>query len=142
MCLYFLFFFSKNSSYLSPPGTNKHLASHTAQPGSLPRILLQTLWPRLGASATLFPVLVPGTLLSLSTLLTVSSFNVLYLWSLFFISARRFTGAEGKWTQLPPISSPSSPNYQYFDGSSVECFTKNMPPSAKLPTSVVHVDWL
>ena len=27
---------------------------------------------------------------------------------LFLTSARRFTGAEGKWTQLPPILPPSS----------------------------------
>ena len=47
-CLYFLFFFSRNSSYSSPPGPNKHLASHTAQPGSLPRILQQTLHPGRG----------------------------------------------------------------------------------------------
>ena len=50
-CLYFLclfFFFLRNSSYSSPPGPNKHLASHTAQPGSLPRILQQTLHPGRG----------------------------------------------------------------------------------------------
>ena len=38
-----------------------------------------------GASATLVPARVLGTLLSLETLLTVRSFNVLYLWSLIFI---------------------------------------------------------
>ena len=37
------FFFLRNSSYSSPPVPNKHLAAHTAQPGSLPRILQQTL---------------------------------------------------------------------------------------------------
>ena len=42
-------------------------------------------WP--GASATLVPTQVPGTLLSLSTLLTVRSFNGLYLWSPIFIYA-------------------------------------------------------
>ena len=69
-CLSFLFFFLRNFSYSSPSGPNKHLMSHTAQPGSLPRILQQTL--RLGrASAALVPELVPGTLLSLSTLLTI-----------------------------------------------------------------------
>ena len=35
--------FLRSSSYSSPPGPNKHLAAHTAQPGSLPRILQQTL---------------------------------------------------------------------------------------------------
>ena len=64
------FFFLRNSFSSSPPGPNKHLAAHTAQPGSLPRILKQTLY-RAGASAALVPVQVPGTLLSLSTLLTV-----------------------------------------------------------------------
>ena len=40
------FFFLRNSSYSNPPGPNMYLAAHTAQPGSLPRILQQTL--RLG----------------------------------------------------------------------------------------------
>ena len=40
-----------------------------------------------GALAALVPVQVLGTLLSLSTLLTVKSFNVLYLWSPIFIYA-------------------------------------------------------
>ena len=40
----------RNSSYSSPPGPNKHLAAHTAQPGSLPRILQQTLRPGWGFS--------------------------------------------------------------------------------------------
>ena len=44
------FFFLRNSSYSSPPGLNKHLAPHTAQPGSLPRILQQTLPPGRGFS--------------------------------------------------------------------------------------------
>ena len=35
----------RNSSYSSPPGPNKHVAPHTVQPGSLPRILQQTLRP-------------------------------------------------------------------------------------------------
>ena len=35
----------RNSSYSSPPGPIKHLAAHTAQPGSLPKILQQTLRP-------------------------------------------------------------------------------------------------
>ena len=42
---------------------------------------------RAGASAALLPAQVPGILLSLSTLLTVRSFNVLYIWSLIFIYA-------------------------------------------------------
>ena len=37
------FFFLRNSSYSSPPGPNKHQAAHTALPGSLPRILQQTV---------------------------------------------------------------------------------------------------
>ena len=41
----FLFLFEKFFLF-KPPGPNKHLAAHTAQPGSLPRILQQTL--RLG----------------------------------------------------------------------------------------------
>ena len=32
-----------------------------------------------------------------------------WLFALFLRSARRFTGAKGKWTPLPPISPPSSP---------------------------------
>ena len=44
------FFFLRNSSYSSPPGLNKHLAPHTAQPGSLPRILQHTLCPGWGFS--------------------------------------------------------------------------------------------
>ena len=40
------FFCLRNSSYSSPPGPNMYLAAHTAHPGSLPRILQQTL--RLG----------------------------------------------------------------------------------------------
>ena len=42
MCLYFLFLFEKFFLF-KPPGPNKHLAAHTAQPGFLPRILQQTL---------------------------------------------------------------------------------------------------
>ena len=42
----------RNSSYSSPPGPNKHLAAHTAQPGSLPRMLQPTLCPG-GASVAL-----------------------------------------------------------------------------------------
>ena len=42
---------------------------------------------RAGASATLVPVQVLGTVLSLSSLLTVRSFNALYLWSLIFVYA-------------------------------------------------------
>ena len=42
------FFFLRNSSYSSPPGPNVHLAAHTAQPGSLPGILQQTLHPGRG----------------------------------------------------------------------------------------------
>ena len=64
------FFFLRNPSYSSPRGTNMYLAAHRAQPGSLPRILQQTLTPA-GGSATLVPVPFPGTLLSLSTLLTL-----------------------------------------------------------------------
>ena len=42
------FFFLRNSSYSSPPGPNMYLSAHTAQPGSLPRILQQTLHPDRG----------------------------------------------------------------------------------------------
>ena len=49
-CLYFLFFFLRNSPFSSPPVPNKHLAAHTAQPGSLPRILQQILRPARGFS--------------------------------------------------------------------------------------------
>ena len=80
------FFFLRNSSNSSPPGPNMYLAAHTAQPGSLPRILQQTL--RLGGGFSRpGPVQVLGTLLSLSTVLTVRSFIVLYLWSTIFIYA-------------------------------------------------------
>ena len=41
-CFYFLFLFEKFFLF-KPPWSNKHLAAHTAQPGSLPRILQQTL---------------------------------------------------------------------------------------------------
>ena len=68
--LFSLFLFKKFLLF-KPPGPNKHLASHTSQSDSLPRISEQTLRPRLGASAALVPALVPGTLLSLSTLLTI-----------------------------------------------------------------------
>ena len=46
-CLYFLFLFEKFFLF-NPPGPSKHLAAHTAQPGSLPRILQQTLHPGQG----------------------------------------------------------------------------------------------
>ena len=68
--LFSLFLFEK-FLLAKPPSPKKHLASHTAQPGSLPRILQQTLWPQQGASAALVPALVPGTLLSFSTLFTI-----------------------------------------------------------------------
>ena len=44
MPLFSLFLFEKFLLF-KPPVPNKHLASHTAQPGSLPRILQQTLPP-------------------------------------------------------------------------------------------------
>ena len=49
MPLFSLFLFEKFLLF-KPPGPNKHLASHTAQPGSLPRILQQTLLPGWGFS--------------------------------------------------------------------------------------------
>ena len=89
--------------------------------------------PGAGSSAALVPAQVPWTLLSLSTLLTIRSFSVPYLWSPIFIyagihtgicwlfalllrSARYFSGVEGKCTLLPPISPPSSksPAVCYF----------------------------
>ena len=41
-----------------------------------------------------------------------SSYMLEYRWlfALCLRSARRFSGAEGKWTPLPPISPPSSQN--------------------------------
>ena len=85
-------------------------------------------WP--GALATLVPALVPGTLLSLNTLLTLpdlsmssifglqSSYMLYYCWlfALLLRSARCFTGIEGKWTLLPPMLRPSSsrPNVCIF----------------------------
>ena len=65
--LFSLFLLEKFLLFKTPQGPNKHLASHRAQPGSLPRILQQTLRPLPRASASL----VLGTLLSLSTLLTM-----------------------------------------------------------------------
>ena len=46
-----------------------------------------------------------------------SSYMLEYHWlfTLFLRSARHFTGAEGKWTPLPPISQPSSPrSFPFF----------------------------
>ena len=87
MPLFSLFLFKKFFLF-QPPGPNKHLASHRAQPGSLPRILQQTLRPGRELQLPWSQCwLVPGTLLSLSTLLTVWSFNVLYFWSLIFTYA-------------------------------------------------------
>ena len=115
MPLFFLFFW-RNSSYSSPPGPNKHLASHTAQPGSLPMILQQTLHLGQGFSC-------PGPCAGSRDLIVLkhssyhlifqcplSSYMLEYCWlfALFLISARCFTGAEGKWTPLLLISSPSS----------------------------------
>ena len=39
-----------------------------------------------------------------------------YCWvfAVFLRSARRFTGAEGKWTPLPPISPPSSQDFNFI----------------------------
>ena len=82
-----VFFFLRNSSYSSPPGPNKHLAAHSLAwpspktPAAAPAPGLALLPPCTARSW------VPGTLLSLSTLLTVRSFNVLYLWPLIFIYA-------------------------------------------------------
>ena len=75
-CLYFLFekFFLFKPPWSKPaPGLSHSPAwLFPKNPGTDPV-------PGPGASAALVPALVPGTLLSLSTLLTVSSFNVLYL---------------------------------------------------------------
>ena len=49
MPLFSLFLFEKFFLF-KPPAPNKHLASHTAQPGFLPRILQQTLYPGVGFS--------------------------------------------------------------------------------------------
>ena len=154
--LFSLFLFEKFLLF-KPPGPNKHLASHTAQPGSLPRILQQTLRPRPGASAVLVPALAfsphpstppqpnpppsPTSTLPLdfvhvsfivapialflqshfsmsSTIFGLQSSYILeYFWlfAVFLRSARHFTGAEGKWTPLPPILPLSSgPHATYF----------------------------
>ena len=62
----------------------KHLAAHSAAWPS-PRTPAAAPAPGLAPLQPLYRA--PGTLLSLSTLLTVRSFNVLYLWSLVFVYA-------------------------------------------------------
>ena len=64
VCASIFFSFLKNFSYSSPPGPNKHLAAHTAQPGSLPRILQQTLRPG-GVFSCPRPCAGPGDLIVL-----------------------------------------------------------------------------
>ena len=75
------FFFSRNSSYSSPPGPNKHLAAHTAQPGSLPRILQQTLHPGWGFSR-------PGPRVGLGDLIVLnhSSYHQIFQFPLSLVS--------------------------------------------------------
>ena len=91
-CLYFLFFFLGNSSYSFLLDQKAPLIQTSTWPLTQPSLALSQescsspcTWA--GASVALVPALVPGTLLSLSTLLTVRSFNVLYLWSPIFIYA-------------------------------------------------------
>ena len=86
-CLYFLFLFEKFLLLKAPWSKQAPGLSHS--PACLsPKNPAADPAPGPGASAALVPALVPGTLLSLSTLLTICSFNVLYnFWSLIFIYA-------------------------------------------------------
>ena len=84
-CLYFLFLFEK--FFLFKPPWSKQAPGCSQLSLALSQESCSNPGARAGVSAALVPALVPGTLLSLSTLLTIRSFNVLYLWSLFFIYA-------------------------------------------------------
>ena len=124
------------TSSLFPPWDFKHPGPtwYTAQTlfgrggsrwsGSLPKNpVADPVAGRPGAAASLVPALVPRTLLSWSTVLTIWLFNVLYsfglqssymlgyhwLFTLFLRrSARCFTPGREKCTPVPPISPPSS----------------------------------
>ena len=110
-CLFFLFFFSRNSSYSSPWSKQAPGLSHSPAWLSPKNLAVDPApWP--GASVTLVPALVPGTLLSLSTLLAVWFFNVLYdFWSPIFIYAgvllalfsvpQKITSAQGEVDSSP-----------------------------------------
>ena len=88
-CLYFLFLFEKFLLFKPPWSTQAPACSQLSLALSQDSCSSPCAWA--GVSAALVPrgprTRVPGTLLSLSTLLTVRSFNVLYLWSLIFIYA-------------------------------------------------------
>ena len=86
MPLFSLFLFEK--FLLFKPPCSKQAPGLSHSPAWLsPKNPAAVPVPQPGASAALVPALVPETLLSLSTLLTIRSFNVLYLWSPFFIYA-------------------------------------------------------
>ena len=75
-CLYFLF----EKFFLFKPPWSKPAPGLSHSPAWLsPKNPVADPVPWGRALATLVPALVPGTLLSLSTLLTIRSFNVLYL---------------------------------------------------------------
>ena len=122
-CLFFLFFFLKNSSY-SSPSPNKHLASHTAQPGSLPRILQQAQWcwawgfshvgPHTGPRYLIVLKHSPYRLIFQCCLQFLVS-SLLMCWNTVGCSLCSSEDQLGvpperrrKWTQLLPISPPSS----------------------------------
>ena len=85
-CLYFLFLFEK--FFLFKPPWSKQAPGCSHSPAWLsPKNPAADPAPGLGLQPPWSPLLVPGTLLSLSTLLTIRSFNVLYLWSPIFIYA-------------------------------------------------------
>ena len=86
MPLFSLFLFEKFFLF-KPPWSKQAPGLSHSQAWLSPKNPAADTVPQPGVSASLVPVLVPGTLLSLSTLLTIRSFNVLYLWSLIFIYA-------------------------------------------------------
>ena len=97
--LFFLFLFEKFLLFKPPWSRQAPGLSHS--PAWLsPKNPAADHAPRLGASAALVPALVPGTLLSLCTLITVWSFSVLYLWSPIFI----YTGILLAVHSVPQIS--------------------------------------
>ena len=84
-CLYFLFLFEKFFLFKPPWSKQAPGCSHSSAWLS-PKNPAADPPPGPGLQPPWSP-LVPETLLSLSTLLTVRSFNVLYLWSPIFIYA-------------------------------------------------------
>ena len=122
MPLFSLFLLEKFFLF-KPPGPNKHLAPHTAQPGTLPRILQQTLHPRRGFSRP-GPRAGPRDLIVLKhscyrqifqcPLSLVSDLPICWNTvgcSLCSSDQLGISLVEGKWTPLPPISPPSSSRF-------------------------------